>query len=260
MVIFCNCGFNALYKVAVLIQYAFVHTTQYHLVGAIGRYIIWNQFEMGRRVYYDNNEAHVTNLKTDELHYNDVIMSAMSSQITSLTIVYSNIHSGAHQRKHQSSASLAFHFFFHLMTSSCHRQTTKLSNTVKHGHGAATDTETEILSFWQNFHHYLHRKLLFCHFWVLYMCGTYLNVKNEFVKTMLHMFSLQWRHNEDDDVSSHRRLDCLLNRLFKRRSKKTSKLRITGLCEGNSPVTGDFPAQRSSNAETVSIWWRHHVS
>ena len=35
--------------------------------------------------------------------------------------------------------------------------------------------------------------------------------------------------------------DCLLSRLFRRRSKKTSKLRFTGLCEGNSPVTGEFP-------------------
>ena len=43
------------------------------------------------------------------------------------------------------------------------------------------------------------------------------------------------------------------------RSKKTSQLRVTGLCEGNSPVTGEFPAQRASNAENVSIWWRHHV-
>ena len=53
--------------------------------------------------------------------------------------------------------------------------------------------------------------------------------------------------------------DCLLNRLFRRRWKKTSKLlRVTGLCEWNSPVTGEFPAQRASNAENVSIWWRHH--
>ena len=39
---------------------------------------------------------------------------------------------------------------------------------------------------------------------------------------------------------------------------KTSKLRVTGLCEGNSPVTDEFPAQRASNAENGSIWWRHH--
>ena len=49
------------------------------------------------------------------------------------------------------------------------------------------------------------------------------------------------------------------NLLFRRRSKKISKLRVTGLCEGNSPVTGEFPAQMASNAENVSIWWRHHV-
>ena len=71
---------------------------------------------------------------------------------------------------------------------------------------------------------------------------------------------LQWRHNKHDGVSNHRYHDCLINRLLRRRSKETSKLRVTGLWEGNSPVTGEFPAQRASNAETVSIWWRHHIS
>ena len=73
-------------------------------------------------------------------------------------------------------------------------------------------------------------------------------------------YPLQWSHNEHDGVSKHQPHDCLLNRLFRRRSKKTSKLRVTGLCEGNSPVTGEFPAQRASNAENDSIWWRHHAS
>ena len=72
-------------------------------------------------------------------HYNDVIMTTMASQITSLTVVYSIIYSGVDQRKHQSSTSLAFVWgihrdrwiprtkgqqrgkCFHLMTSSCHR-------------------------------------------------------------------------------------------------------------------------------------------
>ena len=40
--------------------------------------------------------------------------------------------------------------------------------------------------------------------------------------------------------------------------KKTSKLRVTGLCAGNSPVIGEFPAQMASNAENISLWWRHH--
>ena len=41
-------------------------------------------------------------------HYGDVMIGTMASQITSLTIVYTTVYSGADQRKHQSSASLAF--------------------------------------------------------------------------------------------------------------------------------------------------------
>ena len=59
--------------------------------------------------------------------------------------------------------------------------------------------------------------------------------------------SLHWRYNGHDDVSNHKPHHCLLNRLFGRRSKKTSKLRVTGLRVGN------FPAQMASNAENVSV-------
>ena len=71
---------------------------------------------------------------------------------------------------------------------------------------------------------------------------------------------LQWHHNGLDGVSNHQSHGCLLDRLFRRSSKKTSKLRFTGLCEGNSPVTRGFPSQRSSNTENVSIWWCHMIS
>ena len=70
---------------------------------------------------------------------------------------------------------------------------------------------------------------------------------------------LQWRHNGHDSVSNHQPHDCLLNRLFRRRSNKTSKFRVTGFCVGNLPGTGQFPAQMASYAENVSIWWRHHA-
>ena len=73
------------------------------------------------------------------------------------------------------------------------------------------------------------------------------------------VISLQWRHYDHVGVSNHQHLGCLLNRLFGCRSKKTSKLRVTGLCAGNSPGTGEFPAQMVGYAENVSIWWRHHV-
>ena len=72
-------------------------------------------------------------------------------------------------------------------------------------------------------------------------------------------FSLQWRHNGCDGVSNHQPHHCLLNRLFRHRSKKISKHCATGLCEGNSPGTGEFPAQMANNAENVSTSWRHYV-
>ena len=70
--------------------------------------------------------------------------------------------------------------------------------------------------------------------------------------------TLQWRHNGRDGILNHQPDDCLLNRLFRHRSKKTSKLRVTDLCAGNPPMTGEFPAQMTSNAANVSIWWRHY--
>ena len=70
--------------------------------------------------------------------------------------------------------------------------------------------------------------------------------------------TLWWCHNECDGISNHQPQDCLLNRWFRRSSKKTSKLRVTGLCAGNSSVISEFTAQRSSDAENVSIWWHHH--
>ena len=71
----------------------------------------------------------------------------------------------------------------------------------------------------------------------------------------------QWRHNQRDSVSNRRCLDYLLDRLFRHRSKKASKLRVTGLCEGihqwpvNSlhqrPVTRKF---WSLTEQDISQW------
>ena len=99
-------------------------------------YMSWQRRCRGMRKYsWWNNHFLVSGPCT--FHYDDVIMTAMASQITSLMIVYSTVYSGAYQRKHQSSASLAFVWgshrdrwiprtkgqlrgkCFHLMTSSC---------------------------------------------------------------------------------------------------------------------------------------------
>ena len=66
-------------------------------------------------------------------------------------------------------------------------------------------------------------------------------------------------HRLQCPISNQQPSDCLLNHLFRCRSKKISKLRVTGLCARNSPETGEFPTQMASNVENVSIWWRHHV-
>ena len=72
------------------------------------------------------------------------------------------------------------------------------------------------------------------------------------------MHTLQWCHNGHNGISNHQPHNYLLNHLFRCRPKKISKFRVTGLCAGHSTVTGEFPVQRASNTENVSIWW--HVN
>ena len=82
----------------------------------------------------------------------------------------------------------------------------------------------------------------------------FINISGDVVTLGTWKIPLQWRHNERDGVSNHQLTDCLLNRLFRRRSKKTSKLRVTGLCAGkfigerhNEPVT----------RKMFSLWWEY---
>ena len=63
--------------------------------------------------------------------------------------------------------------------------------------------------------------------------------------------TLQWRHNDHDDVSKHQPHGCLLNRLLRCRSKKTSKLRVTGHCAGNSPGPVNSPNKGPVTRKTV---------
>ena len=81
----------------------------------------------------------------------------------------------------------------------------------------------------------------------LFCCG---HVNSSKWTVIFYRLTSQWRHNERYGVSNYQRLDCLLNRLYRRRSKKAAELRVTSLC--------GFPLQRASDAEKVSIWWHHH--
>ena len=53
-------------------------------------------------------------------------------------------------------------------------------------------------------------------------------------------------------------LTIVYSNIYSGADKKTSKLCVTELCAGNSPEIGEFPTQMASNAQNVSIWWRHH--
>ena len=71
--------------------------------------------------------------------------------------------------------------------------------------------------------------------------------------------SLQWRHNGCDSTSNHRHLDWFTQPFLQAKIKENMKV----LCHWSlwwefTGVTDEFPAQTASNAENVSIWWRHH--
>ena len=152
----------------------------WHSVSVVISTLSWKKLGTWVRMFF-----WVTSMTLNKCHhYNDVIMGTIASKITSLTIVYSTVYSDADQRKHQSSASLAF-------VRGIHREPMKSP----------------------------HRGPVIC------------------FHLMTSSFVL-W--------------------IFRRTSKKTSKFRVTGLCAGNSLGTGEFPTQMASNAENVSIWWRHH--
>ena len=83
-----------------------------------------------------------------------------------------------------------------------------------------------------------------------------------YVAIMRHQVTMSWHYHDVIMSTMASQItsltDCLHSQLFRRRSKKTTKLSVTGLCAANSPVTGEFPIQMASNAENVSISWRHH--
>ena len=72
--------------------------------------------------------------------------------------------------------------------------------------------------------------------------------------------SLQWRHNERDGVSSHRRLDCIPNRLFGCRSKKHQNSASVAFVRGIHRWPVYSPHKGQYNVENITIWWRHHDS
>ena len=195
-------------------------------------------------------------------------MSPIASQNTTLAIVYSTIYSGADQRKHPSSASLAFVGGIHRWpVNSPHigpvtRKIFPFDDVIMSRHPLITSFLKNVFCWlFQSWELQLldrHTALSWWRGGVGGWRGHGLHKLETIWTQRGQSLHLQWRHHEHDGVWNHLRLDRSLKRLFRRRSKKTSKLRVIGLCEGNSTVTGEFPAQRASNAENFSFWWRHH--
>ena len=102
-------------------------------------------------------------------HYPDVIMTTMASQITSLTVVYSIVYSGADQRNHQSSASLAF---------------------VRWIHPAQRASNAENVSIWWR-HHHVERVLMRTHEWCIYKPSTWDPISNMKINNA-------WGHRQTD--------------------------------------------------------------
>ena len=124
-------------------------------------------------------------------------MTAMASQTTSLVIVYSTVYSGAYWSKHQSSASLAF-------VRGIHR------GPVNSPHKWPV---TRIMFPFDDV--------------IMNQCQT--TSCNPHSPSAWIRITLQWRHNGPDGVSNHQPYDCLLSRLFRRRSKKTSSASLAFL-------------------------------
>ena len=163
-------------------------------------------------------------------HCGDVIKGAIASQITSLIIVYSTVYSDADQRKHQSSASRAFVWGIHrgpvnsphkwpvtrkmfpfddvIMILKCYH--------LKHRSmiiECRYDTVVRSNITWYSIQHITNKRRMLVRHWTEHIAfgGKVWSV------------ILQWRQNEHDGVSNHLRLDCLLNRLLRRRWKETKK-------------------------------------
>ena len=116
--------------------------------------------------------------------------------------------------------------------------------------------QRNLLSQWSAYLLEINAKDLWLDTFVLLMN---INEFSIFLDTSYGEEPLQWRHNERDGVSNYPCLRCFLRCGIRRRSKKTSKFRVTGLYAGNSPVTGEFSAQMVRNEKNAFIWWRHHA-
>ena len=129
-------------------------------------------------------------------HYNDVITDAIASQFTSLAIVYSTVNSDTNQRKHQSSASLAFVWGLHRGPVNSPHKWPVTRKMFPFDDVIMTSTNIESLYIYIFFH------------WLSSSLGSLIKYLSRSVS--ICMVFCQWRHSERDGISTHWRLDRLL--------------------------------------------------
>ena len=105
------------------------------------------------------------------------------------------------------------------------------------------------------------RKMFLC--WLTLWWNLFPRVRQTITWTNVEQYHNveQWRHNDHDGVKNHQHHGCLCNRLFRHRWKKTSKLRVTGLCVGNSPGPVNSPHKGPVTRKMFSfddVIMRHH--
>ena len=167
-------------------------------------------------------------------------MTILASHITSLTVVYSIVYLGVDQRKHQSSASLAFVRGIHRGPVNSPNKWPVTRKMFPFDDVIMWPTRTSnaklgvfvVVSLNQSF-----KKRSSC-WW-------------------FETSSVQWRHNGSGGVSNHQPHYCLFDRLFRHRSKKISKLYVTGLGAGNSPVAGEYTNHHNHHRQHDH--YHHHI-
>ena len=201
-------------------------------------WILWMIFSL-RRSYFHDYVAFIDYLGD---HYSDIIMDAIASQITSLAVVYSTVYSGADQRRYQNSASLAFVRGIHrwLVNSPYKGPVTRKMLPFD---DVICIASTYIRHLYLNNYWYTcvirckitHQRFLLSHF---------LHVSFMYFDMTTHSFMM---------THSSRWICLVMDAQIEENIKAPRHGPLWG------EFTGEFPAQRASNAENASIWWRYLV-
>ena len=197
-------------------------------------------------------------------------MSPMASQITGVSIVCSNVYSGADRRKHRSSTSLAFvRGIQRSSVDSPHKGPVTLKMfpfddvIMIMRSPLLLDTGRTVSRQWQHRSTWQRRCSEKKKFPSPYLSALSLFRNTPHRRWWLQLESrsngwLQWRHSQWHCTSNHPANRLFVQAFFRLTSKETLKPVLLSMCEEIWPVTNGFPSQTNSDVESASMTWRHH--